>query len=97
MLVVRLVKLGSRRSIFLALEYPAKVKDTQSCPTLWDHMDYSVHGILQARILEWVTVPFSREFSQPKDPTQVSLIAGRFITSWATREAQDYPVVYIKY
>ena len=44
-------------------------------------MDYSVHGILQARILEWVTVPFSREFSQPKDPTQVSLIASRFITS----------------
>ena len=47
----------------------------------------SVHGILQARILEWVTVPFSRESSQPRDRTQVSHIAGGFFTSWATREA----------
>ena len=48
-----------------------------------------VHGILQARrILEGVAVPFSRESSQPRDRTQVSLIAGGFFTSWATREAQ---------
>ena len=45
------------------------------------------HGILQARILEWVAFPFSRESSQPKDRTQVSRIEGRLITSWATREA----------
>ena len=51
-------------------------------------MDCSVHGILQARILEWVTYPFSRGSSQPRDLTQVSCIAGRFFTSWATREAQ---------
>ena len=38
----------------------------------------SVHGILQARILEWVPIPFSRESSQPRDQTQVSHIAGRF-------------------
>ena len=50
-------------------------------------MDYTVQGILQARILEWVAVPFSRESSQPRDQTQVSNIAGRFFTSWATREA----------
>ena len=50
-------------------------------------MDYTVHGILQARILEWVAVPFSRGSSQPRDWTQVSLIAGGFFTSWATREA----------
>ena len=50
-------------------------------------MDYTVHGILQARILEWAAVPFSRGYSQPRDRTQVSLIAGRFFTSWATREA----------
>ena len=47
-----------------------------------------VHGIFQARILEWVAVPFSRGSSQPRDQTQVSHIAGRFFTSWATREAQ---------
>ena len=63
-------------------------KGAQSCPTLWDPMDYTVHGVLQARILEWVAVPFSRGSSQPRDWTQVSHIAGRFFTSWATRETQ---------
>ena len=52
-------------------------------------MDYTVHEILQARILEWVAFPFSRESSKPKDQTQVSHIAGRFFTSWAMREAHD--------
>ena len=47
-----------------------------------------VHGILQARILEWVAFPFSRGSSQPRDQTQVSCIVGRFFTVWATREAQ---------
>ena len=45
-----------------------KVKVSQSCPTLHDPMDYTVHGILQARILEWVAFPFSRGSSQPKSP-----------------------------
>ena len=63
-----------------------KVKVTQSCLTLCDPVDCTVHGILQARILEWVAFPFSRAFSQPRDWTQVSRIAGRFFTSWATRE-----------
>ena len=49
-----------------------------------------VHGILQARILEWVAFPFSRGSSQPRDWTQISHIAGGFFTSWATREAQEY-------
>ena len=58
---------------------------SQSCPTLCDPIDCSlpgssVHGILQARILEWVAMTFSREFSRPGDGTQVSLIAGRFST-----------------
>ena len=44
-------------------------------------MDYTVHGILQARILEWVAFPFSRASSQPRDRTQVSCITGRFFTS----------------
>ena len=65
---------------------------TQSCLTLYDPMDCSlpgssVHGILQARILEWVVIPFSRRSSQPRDWTCSSHIAGRFFTIWATREA----------
>ena len=63
------------------------VKIAQLCPTLCDPMDYTVHGILQARILEWVAFLFSRASSQPRDWTQVSCIAGRFFTNWATREA----------
>ena len=62
----------------------------QLCPTLWDPKDYTFHGILQARIQEWVAFPFSRGSSQPMDRTQVSHITGRFFTSWATREAQRY-------
>ena len=53
-------------------------------------IDYTFHGILQARILEWVAFPFSRESSQPRDQAQVSCIVGRFFTNWATREAQEY-------
>ena len=53
-------------------------------------MDYTVHGILQARILEWVAFPFSRGSSQPRDQTQTSHIMGGFFTSSATREAQEY-------
>ena len=64
------------------------VKVAQSHSTLCDPMDYTVHGILQAKILEWVAFPFSRESTQPRDWTQVSHIAGGFFTSWATREAQ---------
>ena len=66
------------------------VKVAQSCLTLCDPMDHTVHGILQARIPDWVIFPFSRESSQPRDWTQVCHIAGRFFTSWATREAQEY-------
>ena len=55
-------------------------------------MDYTVHGILQARILEWVAFPFSRGSSQPGDRTQVSSIAGGFFARWPTREAQSIHV-----
>ena len=51
------------------------MKVAQSCPTPCDPMDYTVPGILQARILEWVAFPFSRGSSQPRDRTQVSRIA----------------------
>ena len=56
----------------------------QSCLTLCDPMDYTVHGILHARILEPVAFPFSRESSQPRDWTQVFHIADRFFTNWST-------------
>ena len=64
----------------------------QSCPILCNPIDCSlpgssVHGILQARVLEWVAFPFSRGSSPPRDRTQVSRIAGGFFTRWATREA----------
>ena len=58
-----------------------KVKFTHSCLTLCNPMDYTVLGILQARILEWVAFPFSRGSSQPRDRAQVSHIAGKFFIS----------------
>ena len=63
------------------------VKVAQSYPTLCNPMDYTVYGLLNARILEWVAFPFSRGSSQPRDQTQVFHIAGKFFTSWAIREA----------
>ena len=57
-----------------------KVKVTQLCPILCDLMDYTVHEILQARILEWVAIPFSRGSSQPRNQTLVFCIASRFFT-----------------
>ena len=65
---------------------------TKSCPTLCNPMDCSlpdssVHRILQARILEWVAIPFSRGSSWPRDQTRVSCIAGRFFTIWGTKPA----------
>ena len=50
----------------------------------------SVHGILQARILEWVAISCSRGSSWPRNQTWVSCIAGRLFTSWAMREAQNF-------
>ena len=67
-----------------------KVLVAQSCPTLCNPKDCrlpgSVDGILQARILEWAAIPFSRGFSQPRDQTWVSCITGRFFIVWATRD-----------
>ena len=73
---------------------------TQACLTLWDPMDCSplgssVHGLLQARILEWVAISFSRESSQVKDRKWFSCTAGRLFTHWVTREAHDQPRQHI--
>jgi len=80
--------------VFPVVMYGCEKKESevaQSCPTLCDPMDCSlpgssVHGIFQARVLEWVAISFSRESSRPKDRTRVSLIAGLRFTIWATRE-----------
>ena len=68
---------------FLRVSMKVKLLVTHSCLTLCNPMDCSppgssVHGILQARILEWVPIPFSRESSQPRDQTRVSCIAWDF-------------------
>ena len=77
-----------KKEIF-ALQWSWK---SESCSvisdSLWPHELYIVHGILQARILKWAAFLFSRRSSQPRDWTQVSCIAGKFFTMWATREAQ---------
>ena len=57
------------------------MKVAHSCPTLCDPMDYTVHGILQARVLEWVTFPCSRGSLQPRDQTHVSNTADGFFRS----------------
>ena len=69
----------------------------QLCLTLCNPMDYnlpgsSVHGILQARILEWRAIPFSKGSSWPRNRTRVSCIAGTFFTIWAIREAPWWEV-----
>ena len=70
-------------------------KVSELCLTLCNPRDcsppgFSVYGILQAKILEWVAIPFSRGSSQPRDWTLVSHIANIFFTIWAAREAQEY-------
>ena len=79
-------KMLNHTNMLLALTEVLYVSVTQSCPTFCNPMDCSpqgssIHGILQARILEWVAIPFSRGPFQPRDQTWVSCIAGRFITT----------------
>ena len=75
----------------LPSHWKVKVLVAQLCPTLCNSIDCippesSVHGILQARILEWVAIPFSRGSSRPMDWTRVSWIAGMLFSIWASRE-----------
>ena len=71
-----------------------KVKVAQSCPTLCDPIDYTDHGILQARILEWVAFSFSRGSFQSRDQTQVSHIAGGFIPKKGNaKECSNYHTI----
>jgi len=86
--------------IQLSLEWlKAKVTVAQLCLTLCDPMDctlsgFSVHGILQARIPEWVAISFSRGSLRSRDQTWVSCIAHRFFTVWATRESCEWLRVF---
>ena len=68
-------------------EFPWSFRKVKVKVTLCDPMGYTVHWILQDRILEWVAIPFSRGSSQPRDWTQVSHNMGKIFTSWATRKA----------
>ena len=84
----------SKDTYFETVSY-SNVSAAQLCPTLCDPMvcsplGSSVHGILQARILEWVAVPSSRGSSWPREGPRVSCIAGRFFTNGATREVPTH-------
>ena len=84
------VKLGSRVTLGSRVMPEARSSESSSevaqlCPTVWDPMDcslpgFSIHGIFQARILEWIAIFFSWESSQPRDQRRVSRIAGRLFT-----------------
>ena len=98
---VKLAKEDSRERIGLWVRnwiqgWASEVKWSESrsvvSNSLWPHGPHGLHGILQARIPEWVAFSFSRVSSQPRVRTQVSCIADRFFTSWATREAQEMSI-----
>ena len=83
---------GKPLSLHYCLDGMCVCEVAQSCPTLCDPMDCSltgssVHGIFQARVLEWVAISFSRGSSPPRNRTPVSRIAGRCFTVWATRNS----------
>ena len=85
----------------LSAEPQSESEVAQLCPALCDPMDcslpgFSIHGIFQARILEWVTISFSRGPSRPRDPTRVSHIGGRRYNLWATREARVSSIPFLK-
>ena len=84
---------------WVTLKVKSESEVAQSCLTLFDPMDCSLpgsslHGILQARVLEWVAISFSRGSSRPRDRTWVSLIPGRRFNLWATREACYYLLIF---
>ena len=89
------------RQILYHLSHQEKWSEVaQSCPTLCNPVHsslpgFAIHGIFQARILEWAAISFSRGSSQPRDQTRVSCIADRRFTIWATKEAPRYNYSHI--
>ena len=90
-----LLNLGSSR-VWKTRRWAHPMGKWVSCPILCNPMDYTIHGILPVSILEWVAFPFSRRSSRLRDWTQVFRIAGRFFTSWATREAPRWVMGTVK-
>ena len=99
-------RMGNTRHLFKKIRdtkgtfHASESEAAQSCPTLCDPMDCSLpgsslHGILQARVLEWVAISFSRGSSWPRDRTLVSCIAGRHFNLWATREVFKREWIYV--
>ena len=84
--------------LFFFLLILEKVLVTQSSPFLWDSVEHSppdfVHRILQARLLEWVVIPFSRGSFQLRDWIRASCTAGRFFTIWSTKAGDTGDPVY---
>ena len=102
--IIKLMNLGGGYCFYIQQspwKFPEKLI-TQSSPTLCDPRDCSppgssAHGILEARILEWVAVPSSRGSSQPWDQTRVSHITGRFFSIWAPKGALLYSMYFYSY
>ena len=79
----------------LFLTFKSQIKWSESRSVMSNSLQHHglAHGILQARILEWVALPFSRESSQPRDRTHISYVfctAGRSFTNWTIREVESY-------
>ena len=88
-----IINWGEGKYIFMNYYLKVKLLITQLCLILCDPVDWSlpgsfVHEISQARILEWVDIPFSRRSSQLRDGSQVSCLTGRLFTVWAAREGR---------
>ena len=80
------LRVGHNRMTFTFMVQQSYIQVSENCSVVSDSLQphglhHTVHGVLQARILEWVAIPFSRGSSQTKDQTQISHIAGGFFTS----------------
>ena len=95
-ILLQTVKLFFKRAIWNYFPFPfaCMLSHVQLFAAPWTVACYgsSGHGILQARVLEWVAIPFSRGSSWPRDRTEVSYIAGRFFLIWATRFHSPVPL-----
>ena len=89
------IKIDSEMTDFInSRKVKSEHESHQLCLTLCDPMDYTVHRILQARILEWVAYPFSRGSLQPRNRNRVSCIVDGFFTSWAKIAEKDIKSCY---